>query len=97
MRAVNGYDTQLTWAPVEGAAGYEVVSSQGSVTAEPTRPQPALVQVAKAAVGLVFFCPSLLGARESAGRPDMAQAGGNQPQNLAAALESVLPWVESRL
>jgi alanyl-tRNA synthetase len=31
------------------------------------------------------------------GRPDMAQVGGNQPQNLAAALESVLPWVESRL
>jgi len=31
------------------------------------------------------------------GRPDMAQAGGNQPENLDAALESVLPWVETRL
>ena len=31
------------------------------------------------------------------GRPDMAQAGGNQPENLTAALESVLPWVESKL
>jgi len=31
------------------------------------------------------------------GRPDMAQAGGNQPQNLAVALESVLPWVKSQL
>jgi alanyl-tRNA synthetase len=31
------------------------------------------------------------------GRPDMAQAGGNQPQNLAGALESVLPWVKSQL
>jgi alanyl-tRNA synthetase len=31
------------------------------------------------------------------GRPDMAQAGGNQPENLASALESVLPWVESQL
>ncbi len=31
------------------------------------------------------------------GRPDMAQAGGNRPENLSAALESVVPWVESRL
>ena len=31
------------------------------------------------------------------GRPDMAQAGGNQPQNLEVALESVLPWVKSQL
>jgi len=31
------------------------------------------------------------------GRPDMAQAGGNQPQNLVAALESVLPWIESQV
>jgi len=31
------------------------------------------------------------------GRPDMAQAGGNQPENLVSALESVLPWVESQL
>ena len=31
------------------------------------------------------------------GRPDMAQAGGNQPENLQAALESVVPWVDSQL
>ncbi len=31
------------------------------------------------------------------GRPDMAQAGGDQPENLEAALESVIPWVESKL
>ena len=31
------------------------------------------------------------------GRPDMAQAGGSQPENLAAALESVPDWVQSRL
>ena len=30
------------------------------------------------------------------GRPDMAQAGGNQPENLDAALESVVAWVEAR-
>ncbi len=31
------------------------------------------------------------------GRPDMAQAGGSQPENLEAALASVNNWVESRL
>jgi len=31
------------------------------------------------------------------GRPDMAQAGGTQPENLAAALASVAAWVEAKL
>jgi len=31
------------------------------------------------------------------GRPDMAQAGGNQPENLPKALASVASWVESQL
>jgi len=31
------------------------------------------------------------------GRPDMAQAGGSQPENLVAALESVKPWLEEKL
>ncbi|MCH8176618.1 MAG: alanine--tRNA ligase [Proteobacteria bacterium] len=31
------------------------------------------------------------------GRPDMAQAGGNQPDNLPKALASVLPWIEKLL
>ncbi|MGE5469952.1 MAG: alanine--tRNA ligase [Bacteroidota bacterium] len=31
------------------------------------------------------------------GRPDMAQAGGTQPENLAAALASVPSWVEGKL
>ena len=31
------------------------------------------------------------------GRPDMAQAGGNQPENLPKALDSVKDWVESQL
>ncbi|MBB1425585.1 alanine--tRNA ligase [Shewanella sp. SG44-2] len=31
------------------------------------------------------------------GRPDMAQAGGTQPENLAAALALVEPWVNERL
>ena len=31
------------------------------------------------------------------GRPDMAQAGGTQPEKLAGALASVLAWVEGKL
>ncbi len=31
------------------------------------------------------------------GRPDMAQAGGNQPENLDLALAAVSGWIESRL
>ena len=31
------------------------------------------------------------------GRPDMAQAGGTQPENLATALSSVYAWVEGKL
>jgi len=31
------------------------------------------------------------------GRPDMAMAGGSQPENLAAALASVQSWVEEKL
>jgi len=31
------------------------------------------------------------------GRPDMAQAGGNQPENLDAALDSVADWVQTQL
>jgi len=31
------------------------------------------------------------------GRPDMAQAGGTQPENLAAALTSVTAWVQGKL
>ena len=31
------------------------------------------------------------------GRPDMAQAGGDQPENLAAALKSVTAWVQGQI
>jgi alanyl-tRNA synthetase len=31
------------------------------------------------------------------GRPDMAQAGGNDPSKLNQALETVVDWVQSQL
>ena len=31
------------------------------------------------------------------GRPDMAQAGGTQPENIAVALASVQPWLLEKL
>lgn len=31
------------------------------------------------------------------GRPDLAEAGGNQPENLEKALESVYSWIEEKL
>lgn len=31
------------------------------------------------------------------GRPDMAQGGGSEPENLIAALDSVTQWVTSKL
>ena len=31
------------------------------------------------------------------GRPDMAQAGGSQPENIPAALETVQPWLAEKL
>ena len=37
------------------------------------------------------------GGGKGGGRPDMAQAGGTQPEHLPAALASVNPWVEQRL
>ncbi|MFT5522042.1 MAG: alanyl-tRNA synthetase, partial [Enterobacterales bacterium] len=31
------------------------------------------------------------------GRPDMAQAGGSQPENLNKALEDLINWFEAEL
>ncbi len=45
---------------------------------------------------LVNFVAQQVGGK-GGGRPDMAQAGGNQPQNLDKALKSVSTWLEDRL
>jgi alanyl-tRNA synthetase len=44
---------------------------------------------------LVNHMASQVGGK-GGGRPDMAQAGGSEPENLSAALESVAAWVAER-
>ena len=45
---------------------------------------------------LVNFVAQQVGGK-GGGRPDMAQAGGTQPENLGRALASVRGWVEAKL
>lgn len=45
---------------------------------------------------LVNFVASQVGGK-GGGRPDMAQAGGDKPENLSAALESVNAWLQDKL
>lgn len=53
--------------------------------------------VAKVKAGeLVAMIAAQVGGK-GGGRPDMAQAGGSQPENLDAALAQVLPWITERL
>lgn len=44
---------------------------------------------------LVNSVASQIGGK-GGGRPDMAQAGGDQPENLPAALQSVAEWVQGQ-
>jgi alanyl-tRNA synthetase len=54
-------------------------------------------QIAKVKAGdLVNVVAQKVGGR-GGGRPDMAQAGGNDPAKLDEALAAVAPWVEARL
>ncbi|MDO9452472.1 MAG: alanine--tRNA ligase, partial [Stagnimonas sp.] len=45
---------------------------------------------------LVNFVAGQVGGK-GGGRPDMAQAGGTQPENLPAAIASVVAWVSAKL
>jgi len=45
---------------------------------------------------LVNFVAQQVGGK-GGGRPDMAQAGGTQPQNLDSAIASVKSWLEEKL
>jgi alanyl-tRNA synthetase len=54
-------------------------------------------QIAKVKAGdLVNVVAQKVGGR-GGGRPDMAQAGGNDPARLDEALAAVVPWVEATL
>lgn len=54
-------------------------------------------QTAKIRAGdLVAHVATQVGGK-GGGRPDMAQGGGNQPENLSVALDSVYDWVTSKL
>jgi alanyl-tRNA synthetase len=75
-------------AVVLGAVSGEKVSIVAGVTRDQT-------QRIKAG-DLVNAVASQVGGK-GGGRPDMAQAGGNQPENLDAALKSVPEWVSGRL
>jgi alanyl-tRNA synthetase len=53
--------------------------------------------IAKMKAGeLVNFVAQQVGGK-GGGRPDMAQAGGTQPEHLASALASVSDWVKTRI
>ena len=45
---------------------------------------------------LVNYVAQQVGGK-GGGRPDMAQAGGDQPENLDTALKSVSTWLEDKL
>ena len=78
-----------------GAAAVVLASSEGdkvSIIAGVTKAESKQISAGDLANQVAEQC----GGR-GGGRPDMAQAGGNQPENLDAALESVVPWVETRL
>jgi alanyl-tRNA synthetase len=71
-----------------GAAGDGKVSLIAGVTADLTSRMKAgeLVNMAAQQVG-----------GKGGGRPDMAQAGGSQPENLQKAVDSVVEWVAGKL
>ena len=78
-----------------GAAAIVLASHEGdkvSIIAGVTKGETDRIRAGDLANHVAVQC----GGR-GGGRPDMAQAGGSEPQNLAAALASVPGWVESQL
>ncbi len=78
-----------------GAAAIVLASHEGdkvSIIAGVTKGETDRIRAGDLANHVAVQC----GGR-GGGRPDMAQAGGSEPQNLAAALASVSSWVGSQL
>jgi len=69
-----------------------VAGGKISLVAGVTKDQTGRVKAGE----LVNVVASQVGGK-GGGRPDMAQAGGNEPQHLDAALQSVAGWVERQL
>jgi alanyl-tRNA synthetase len=53
--------------------------------------------ISKVKAGELVNMVALQVGGKGGGRPDMAQAGGTQPENLAQALALVKGWVEGKL
>jgi alanyl-tRNA synthetase len=72
--------------------GAATAEGKVSLVAGVTRDETNLVK----AGDLVGFVAAQVGGR-GGGRPDMAMAGGQDPEKLGAALESVVTWVRERV
>jgi alanyl-tRNA synthetase len=69
-----------------------VTDGKVALVAGVTKPETKCVKAGE----LVNHVASQIGGR-GGGRPDMAQAGGSQPENLEAALASVADWVKRQI
>jgi alanyl-tRNA synthetase len=69
-----------------------VTDGKVALVAGVTKPETKSIRAGE----LVNHVASQVGGR-GGGRPDMAQAGGSQPQNLEAALASVADWVKQQI
>jgi len=87
--AVDTFKNKLKSAVVVAAA---IEDGKVKLTAGVTADLTAKVKAGE----LVNFVARQVGGK-GGGRPDMAQAGGTQPDGLPTALESVAGWVEQRL
>ncbi len=78
-----------------GQAAIVLASTQGdkvSIIAGVTKEETGKIRAGDLVNAVAQQCGG-----KGGGRPDMAQAGGNQPDKLPAALQSVPEWVENQL